>query len=43
MTQKALAEKCGLSIATVSRIEKGGNTDLLTIQKIERALGVTLY
>lgn len=42
MTQKALADKSGVSASTISRIEKGGNTDLETINKIENALGTTI-
>lgn len=43
LTQKQLAEMCGVSIATISRIEIAENTDIATIQKIEKALGVALY
>ena len=43
MTQQQLADKCGVSLATISRIENAKNTDIETIKKVEKALGVTLF
>jgi len=42
-SQKHLAEVAGLSVTTINHIEKDKNTDLETIQKIEKALGRKLY
>ena len=43
MSQIDMARKVGVSRTTIYNIERGGNTDISTIRKIEEALGVTLY
>lgn len=42
-SQKELAKRAGLSVTTVNHIEKGSNTDLAILQKIEAVLNVRLY
>jgi len=36
---KALAERCGLSVVTISRVENGDNPDDETIERLAKALG----
>ena len=43
LSQKKLAELAGVSVTTINHIEKGCNTDLEILQKIEKALGIKLY
>ena len=44
MTQNQLAEKAGLTIATIGRIEAGirQGTNITTLQRIAEALGISL-
>lgn len=42
MTQKEIAEKCGISQQVVSKLEKGGGCDLSTAWKIADAFGVSI-
>ncbi len=43
-TQKQLAEKAGLTLATIGRIETGmrQGTNITTLQRIAEALGISL-
>ena len=42
-SQRELAKRADLSVTTINHIEKGCNTDLEILQKIENALGIKLY
>lgn len=42
-SQRELARQAGVNPATINHIERGGDAKLSVIQKIEKALGVTLY
>jgi len=44
LTQNQLAEKAGLTIATIGRIEAGirQGTNITTLQRIAEALGISL-
>ena len=39
-TQEQLAEKVNVDVKTISRLENGGNTDILTLLRITKALGM---
>ena len=41
LTQKELAEKAGITYATISRIENGAGAKLSTIARLANALGIT--
>lgn len=41
MSQKELAEKAGITEATVSRLETGGRVRYSTVAKLADALGIT--
>jgi transcriptional regulator with XRE-family HTH domain len=42
LTQQQLAEKAGVGIATVIRLEGGEGANLLTVQRIANALNIPL-
>lgn len=43
ISQERLAELSGLNKNTITKIEKGGDCTISTIDKIESALGIPLY
>lgn len=43
LSQKELAEMAGISVTTINNIEKGRDTSLSTIQKLEKVLDAKLY
>lgn len=45
MTQRELAERSGLSLVYIRKIEQGGRTSpsLLALERLARALGATLH
>ena len=42
LTQEQLAENVDVSVRTISRLENGGNTDLLSVIKLAEVLKVSL-
>ena len=42
VSQKTLAQKIGVSVSTVSRLERGENVTFLSVVKIMEALDLTL-
>lgn len=43
LSQKELAERAGISVTTLNRIENGEDCAISTIEKIEKALETDLY